>query len=483
MTGNKFANRRSPLNHWVCGGGLAMATFALQAAPAFADIAADCKSERDPGRRIAACSTLIGSGNVKGPDLAQAHVHRGAAFHDKALFDDAIKDYDTALGIAPASAAAHYERAQSKVSKSDLDGALADLNAALVSEPKMARALSERAYVWHRKNDTVKALVDAADALKLDPKSSTAYYVRALVYDSRGDKALALAEFAKAIEIKPKALYYFQRGKSLAAKGDKVAAIADYKKTLELDSKYDAAAKLLAAMGADAAPAAKALAQPAAKEQPAATPPIAQPVQVAKPVDTKPQPVAPAPAAAAPAARKPIMEMDYPDALAEIAKLLDQAAKANPPPAPKELAELFLARTGLHFRNGHNDLAMADIERVLKIDPSGIAYALRAALSLDRDLPASVRDCDEASKRDAKNWEVVSICSTTFLLDALLTFKKGPREASFEKFEKLIRLDSENKLDAVGWLQAAKNGAIKIEGDKYSFDANGRTGDMTYTPK
>jgi tetratricopeptide (TPR) repeat protein len=461
-----------------CVAVLAIATGGLHAAPAIADMANECKSESDAGKRIAACSSLIGSGSVKGAELALAYIQRGMAFQNQALYDKALKDYDTALGLVPASAAARFQRGMTRVSQKNYDGALADLNAALEIEPAMVRALSERAYVWHKKNDSAKALVDVTAALKLEPNHAPGYYVRALIYEGRGDIALALEDFSKAITLKPRPLYYFQRGEALAEKGDKAAAIADFKKTLELDPKHEAAAKMLANMGVAASPA------PLVVKPPPASPSSAPPASAPKTANTKPpEPSSDTKPEVKPEPPKSIADMDYPTAVAELSKVIDQAAKANPATPAKEWAEMYLARAGLHFKNAHKDLALADVEAALKLDASGIAYALRAAMFMDTDLTASIHDADEAVKRDSKSWEVVSICSTVFLLDALQTYKKGPREASFSKFEKLKALDAENQSGSAGWFEAAKTGAIVIEGNKFSFEANGSNGNMTYNPQ
>src|SRR5438876_10686869 len=68
-----------------------------------------CESS-DPGQSIAACSTIIQSGQETDANLSKVFDSRGLAYMRKRDFDRAIQDYDQALRLNSRSATATYNR-------------------------------------------------------------------------------------------------------------------------------------------------------------------------------------------------------------------------------------------------------------------------------------------------------------------------------------------------------------------------------------
>src|ERR1700678_4350586 len=89
-----------------------------------------CRSE-DPPRAIAACSGLIGSGNMADATLAEAFKDRGRAYFHKGDYDDALKDFDHALQIKPNYEDALLDRGSAYALKQDYGRSIEDYDHAL----------------------------------------------------------------------------------------------------------------------------------------------------------------------------------------------------------------------------------------------------------------------------------------------------------------------------------------------------------------
>src|ERR1700682_2195966 len=65
-----------------------------------ADVLAPCKTG-DFGQIIAACTSLLGSGNLRGSNIPYAYWHRGWAYYSTKQYQPAMNDYDRAIAISP----------------------------------------------------------------------------------------------------------------------------------------------------------------------------------------------------------------------------------------------------------------------------------------------------------------------------------------------------------------------------------------------
>ncbi len=142
---------------------------ALGAAPATADDRMTC--ERSSGdEAIMACGRAIASGQFAGVDLAKIHNNRGVELKRKGDIDDAIKDYDVAIGLNPNDLFAFNNRANSWRDKGDLDRALADYGAAIALDRDYATAFINRGRVHERMKAFDLARVDYKAALAASPQ-------------------------------------------------------------------------------------------------------------------------------------------------------------------------------------------------------------------------------------------------------------------------------------------------------------------------
>jgi tetratricopeptide (TPR) repeat protein len=94
--------------------------------------------------RIAACSTVIESGNAAPRDRASAFVNRGNAYYAKRDYDGAIVDYGEAIGLDPDNAEFHAARGRAYRSKEDHDHAFADFDTAIRLDPNLVIAFGGR---------------------------------------------------------------------------------------------------------------------------------------------------------------------------------------------------------------------------------------------------------------------------------------------------------------------------------------------------
>ncbi len=404
----------------------------LSIAPALADASEDCKSSKSTDLKIAACSSLISGGTLVKRDLAQAHLRRGIAYHDKKNFDAAIKDYDTAISVDPSYASAHYERGVTKAAKGDLDGAIADLDASIGLDKSKASSFVKRGLLWRKKGDVNKAIADYTEAIKLDPQDATPYLNRGIAYDKRGDKDLAIQDLSKAIELKPVAAHFYERAVAYIGKGDKRAAATDLNKALELDPQHAAAKARLAAIGGAAVatasppPAGNAPPPQSAPTPPAATGTAAQTAGMTQAV------------ALESCSQNKDLDLDL--RVAGCTALV----KFTAAPA-KDIARGYVSLATVYAVRGQDDLAMANIEKSLPYN-------------------------EEAVRNEPSNAALAKIRYSAYQRQALLIYKKGDHNKAAETFEKMRALDPTDEMQTSDWVRAAKAGVIKFNGTSAAFE-------------
>ena len=199
-----------------------VAASAVFTSMAAADDRVDCYGRAAPvDARVAACSRVIASGTVKGPNLANTYGWRGMAWSEKGQLDRAIADFDQALTLVPTSAAIHNERGFALLSKGDNEKALADFDAVIQFDPASAQAYLGHGTAQLNLRRYELAIKDFDEVLKLDPKSADAYNNRGYSYLISGQPDRALADLDEAIEINPRnSPPHSNRGLAYQDKGD-----------------------------------------------------------------------------------------------------------------------------------------------------------------------------------------------------------------------------------------------------------------------
>jgi lipoprotein NlpI len=84
------------------------------------------------------CTAALQSGQLLDQDLAVIFNNRGLAYYNKKDYDQAIRDYDRAIGLQPNYSPAFVRRATTYQEKRQYERALADYEAATQVDPKFA---------------------------------------------------------------------------------------------------------------------------------------------------------------------------------------------------------------------------------------------------------------------------------------------------------------------------------------------------------
>ena len=125
---------------------LTVAAMTILAASALADDKSDeAQCLNNPKPDLAACGLLIDGGGLQGEKLAAAYIARARAFEDARRVDEAIADYDKAIGLVPGSPEYFSLRGVAfAMFKGDRARGIADYTQAIALDPKYEPAYRNR---------------------------------------------------------------------------------------------------------------------------------------------------------------------------------------------------------------------------------------------------------------------------------------------------------------------------------------------------
>jgi lipoprotein NlpI len=157
----------------------------------------------NPDQAIQHCTRAIESGKLSGEPLARLHYHRGVEWAAKGIYDRAITDYDTALGLNPKFTDALYNRGNAWSNKGESDKAIADYDAAIRLNPKDPTSLIGRAVELTVKGEYGRAIADYDAAIVLDGKSAMSFLGRGRTRFYAGEFARSAADLEQALKLQP----------------------------------------------------------------------------------------------------------------------------------------------------------------------------------------------------------------------------------------------------------------------------------------
>ena len=120
------------------------------------------------------CTALIQTGRETPANMADIYYNRAYAYDNKALYDQALADYNQAIALKPDFTFAYHNRGVSYRHKGLYDLAIADFTRAIALKPDYALAYKNRGLANENKGFHDPAVADFRAALKLDPNMQSA---------------------------------------------------------------------------------------------------------------------------------------------------------------------------------------------------------------------------------------------------------------------------------------------------------------------
>lgn len=136
------------------------------------------------------------------PNDVDSYINRGNFYCKHGKQDLAIKDYDKVLELDPNNVDAYIGRGNAYTNAANL--AQRDLNKAIELNPNDFRAYMARSIIYLKIGQNNLALEDANKAVELNPNNSEVYNNRGLVYHNLKQYDSALQDYNKALELAPK---------------------------------------------------------------------------------------------------------------------------------------------------------------------------------------------------------------------------------------------------------------------------------------
>jgi Tfp pilus assembly protein PilF len=125
----------------------------------------------------------------------EAHNNLGLLYRDKGLTDEAVREFDRALFIAPRYVRAHNNLGVILLELGRTDAAAAEFRAALAVDPRNVDAMVNLALAEKSAGETVDARGSLVRALTVDPHSAAAHYNLGLQYEDVGEAARAVEHY------------------------------------------------------------------------------------------------------------------------------------------------------------------------------------------------------------------------------------------------------------------------------------------------
>ncbi len=115
----------------------------------------DCEQTTAPALKVAACTRILGGGNLTKDLETFGHYHRGLGFLLQNKSDDAIVEFNAALQADPANTRAYNSRGNAWRAKGELDIAIADYNEAIRRDPNFAFPYNGRASAFYERATSI----------------------------------------------------------------------------------------------------------------------------------------------------------------------------------------------------------------------------------------------------------------------------------------------------------------------------------------
>jgi tetratricopeptide (TPR) repeat protein len=159
------------------------------------------KFERQPADADSGQSASVESPPADGIAPARAAYDRGWASLQRGDFQDAIRQFDLAIGLDPTDSYAFIARGNACAELKQFEQAFADYERALALDPRSVPAHYNRGRTLQDVGDTVRAIADFDAAIRLRPGYVLALHSRGIALQTLGDSGRAIADFRQALSL------------------------------------------------------------------------------------------------------------------------------------------------------------------------------------------------------------------------------------------------------------------------------------------
>ena len=168
--------------------------------------------------------------------MQEAYNTRGVVNHAIGKYNEAIRDYNLAIGWGPGNVDNYYNLGNSYSRKGQLNDAEASYTKAIQLWESDADSYHDRGYARYRLGMLDEALRDYDTAIRLNPKKAYFYYRRGIALKDAGQNQRALDDFTEAISIDSEySAAYQARGSINEDLGYDKKAIKDYTEGIRLN--------------------------------------------------------------------------------------------------------------------------------------------------------------------------------------------------------------------------------------------------------
>lgn len=168
-------------------------------------------------------------------DYPEVFYWRANAYFSLRKYNEAIQDFNKAIQQKPDHAESYFYRGKVKYYANQNQESLNDLAKAAELKPSYADAYYWQGVVNYALAKYEVVVENCSKAIEINPQHSDAFYYKAIARYALAKDEDAIADFDKSIAIKPAADSYYWRGLSKYNLQNYAEAIADISKALELD--------------------------------------------------------------------------------------------------------------------------------------------------------------------------------------------------------------------------------------------------------
>ncbi|ABW31260.1 serine protease [Acaryochloris marina] len=169
------------------------------------------------------------------PFAADLYIARGNNFLSWQRQDDALADFNQAIGISPKNVMAYVGRGRLSLGTQKYQDALADFSTVIKLNPKLGFVYDFRSRTYQALNRIEDAIADADQWIERQANAAS-YTRRGILHVLGANPSLALNDFQQAITLNPKAIIpTVNLGLIYYEQGNRKQAIAQFQRAIELD--------------------------------------------------------------------------------------------------------------------------------------------------------------------------------------------------------------------------------------------------------